>query len=495
LDLSNEQATWRLAEDIAAVLGTGDLVTLSGDLGAGKTSLARAMVRGATGDPLLEVPSPTFAIRIDYQASHLQIAHMDLYRISSEEEAEELGVEEALDNGAVIVEWPDRIALPDVPDRLDIAIAGSGDRRQVTLRPGGTWPARLQRSQRIRALLDRSGYAECRRMHVVGDASAKAFERVITPGGDTAILMNSPARTPGPAVWEGRSYDEVAHRALDVVPFLAIGSALAAAGIHVPEVIASDISEGLVLMEDLGGDGIADDRGEPITERYEAAIDLLAAMHGRDWPESLTVGEESYRVPPYDTDALLIETTLLADWFVPHTRGPHARGQGWSPAERAGFIGAWRSLINELDDTSRTWVMRDFHSPNILWQADADGLDRVGVIDIQDTLVGHPAYDVASLAQDARVDIGPALEDALVARYCAARTASGRPFDRAGFDAAYAILGAQRATKVLGAFTRLAFHDGRTGYAAHIPRVKNVLARNLKHPVLSDLQVWYADLL
>jgi len=489
-EISTETATWRLAEDVAAVLQTGDMVTLSGELGAGKTSFARALIRSATGDGALDVPSPTFPIRIDYQAAHLQLAHVDLYRISGNEDADELGLDEALETGAVIAEWPDRIDWPAVQNQLDINIIMTGDERRIELTAAGTWPARMERSRLIRALLDASGFADGQRLHVVGDASAKAFERIVRTDGETAILMNAPARAPGPAAWNGRSYDDVAHRALDIVPFLAIDTALAEAGIHVPRIIAHDRAEGLVLSEDLGGEGITDDRGEPIAERYEAAIDLLALMHGRTWPQTLEVDGGTYRVPRYDTDALLIEISLFADWHVPHVRGAE-----YSPVERQGFLDAWRAILAGLDDTATTWVMRDFHSPNILWQPGAAGLGRVGVIDIQDTLAGHPAYDVASLAQDARVDVREEMERTLVARYCAARRADNPRFDEAAFAEAYAILGAQRATKVLGAFTRLAYHDGRLGYADHLPRVKNVLARNLKHPVLSGLRVWYADLL
>lgn len=488
-DISEEAATWRLAEDVAAVLQPGDLVTLAGDLGAGKTSFARAMIRSACGEPDLEVPSPTFALRIDYRAAHLAIAHADLYRIAGGDEADELGLDEALETGALIVEWPDRIGWPPVANRLDIVIETSGKERTATFAASGTWPDRLERTRRIRELVEGAGFASAQRLHVVGDVSAKAFERITGDDGTTAILMNAPAREPGPAVWDGRTYDEVAHRALDVGPFLAIGGALAEAGVHVPAVIAHDSAEGLVLMEDLGSDGIADANG-PIRERYEAAIDLLAHIHGRDWPDEVAVDGEKYRVPAYDAEALLIEISLFADWHV-----PHARGSDWPDTERTRFLDAWRAVLAEVGAAPATWVMRDFHSPNILWQAGETGMARVGVIDIQDTLFGHPAYDVASLAQDARADIGVALEAALVDRYRAQRRKADADFDDASFGEAYAILGAQRATKVLGAFTRLAFHDGRTGYGAHIPRVKNVLARNLQHPVLSSLRVWYADLL
>jgi len=487
--IGDESETWRLAEDVAAILQAGDLVTLSGDLGAGKTSFARALIRSACGDSTLEVPSPTFAVRIDYQAAHLQLAHVDLYRIAGEEDAEELGLDEALETGALIVEWPDRIAWPAIPNRLDIAIETSGEDRRIGFHMAGTFASRIGRSRAIRDLLDRNGFTGAQRLHVVGDASAKAFERVVNAAGDSAIVMNAPARSPGPPVWEGRSYDAVAHRALDIMPFLAIDAALGAAGIHVPRILAHDSALGLVLSEDLGAESVTEKAGEPIAERYKAAIDLLAFMHERQWPDRLDVDGHSYRVPPYDRDALLIELSLYADWYV-----PHARGQAFSAGERQSFLDDWSGVLAHLDDTATTWVMRDFHSPNILWQPEAEGLARVGVIDIQDTLVGHPAYDVASLAQDARVDMSEELERALVTRYCAARQAGGGQFDEAGFAQAYAILGAQRATKVLGAFTRLAFHDGRPGYAKHLPRVEQVLARNLKHPVLSALHVWYGQL-
>ncbi len=488
LDITDEATACRLAQDIAAMVQTGDLITLSGDLGAGKTTLARALIRSAAGDPVLDVPSPTFSIRIDYRLVHLLLAHIDLYRIAGEEDALELGLDEALEEAALIAEWPDRITWPEVDNRLDIEIRMTGEQRQAEIRASGSWPQRLARSLRIRKFIDRAGYRKADRLHVVGDASSKAFERIVSAGQQTAILMNAPARQPGPAVWHGRSYDDVAHRALDVLPFLAIGSELAGADIHVPQVFAHDRAAGLVLMEDLGAETIIDETGEPVRERYEAAIDLLARMHSRSWPEILHFDGETCTVPRYDTDAMLIEISLFADWHV-----PHSRGQAMSPGNRQAFLQDWQDILSAVGGEAQTWVMRDFHSPNILWQPEAQGPHRVGVIDIQDTLIGHPAYDVASLAQDARVDISEGMEDALYRRYCDARRTDDPKFDEEGFARAYAILGAQRATKVLGAFTRLSFHGGKPGYEIYLDRVKQVLARNLRHPVLSALHVWYAD--
>jgi N-acetylmuramate 1-kinase len=298
--------------------------------------------------------------------------------------------------------------------------------------------------------------------------------------------MNAPARAEGPRIYAGRSSDAVAHRALDIRPFLAIGAELRRAGVHAPAILSFDIEAGLVLLEDLGSEGILDPAGLPIMDRYEAAIDLLVFMHGRAWPEAAPLpGGASHRLPSYDRAALLIETSLFPDWF-----GGHGGEPAFPREARDDFLAAWSEALDALTD-ARTWVMRDFHSPNILWQPQAAGLDRVGVIDFQDALIGHPAYDVASLAQDARAPLTAADEDRLKARYIAGRRAQDPGFDAEAFGTAYAVLAAQRATKVLGIFTRLALAEGKSGYQRHRARLKALLHRTLFHPVLSRLRVWY----
>ena len=135
--------------------------------------------------------------------------------------------------------------------------------------------------------------------------------------------MNAPARTEGPPIYGGRSYDAVAHRAMDVRAFVAIDLALREAGIRAPEILAADMEPGLLLLEDLGGEGIVDPSGAPILERYEAAIDLLAYMHGRDWPAEAPLPDGTlFRLPPYDRDALLVEISLFPDWFGGHGGEP-----------------------------------------------------------------------------------------------------------------------------------------------------------------------------
>ena len=139
----------------------------------------------------------------------------------------------------------------------------------------------------------------------------------------------------------------------------------------------------------------------------------------------------------------------------------------------------------------KTWCLRDYHSPNLIWQTDREGLARVGVIDFQDCVIGHPAYDLVSLLQDARVTVSDTLELQLLGAYAQHRRGVNVLFDMASFAEAYAILGVQRATKLLGAFARLNKRDRKPQYLAHLPRIEGYLAKGLAHPALNEMRLWY----
>jgi N-acetylmuramate 1-kinase len=151
---------------------------------------------------------------------------------------------------------------------------------------------------------------------------------------------------------------------------------------------------------------------------------------------------------------------------------------------------AWAQALPAAHALAPVWMLRDYHSPNLIWLPERSGIERVGLLDVQDCVFGHPAYDLASLLQDARVDIPAALASTLFERYCAARQSSTR-FNRAKFEAAYAVLGAQRATKILGIFARLSRRDGKHQYLRHLPRVSRTLEANLAHPALAPVRQWF----
>jgi tRNA threonylcarbamoyl adenosine modification protein YjeE len=488
--LANELATRRLAVDLASILKPGDLITLSGDLGAGKTAFARALIRHLAGDETLDVPSPTFTLVQTYALPRFSVVHADLFRIGQASELAELGFDEAANDAVMLLEWPDRAADALPPDRLDIAFALAPhlgpNQRQAELTALGAFVPRLERLAAIRHFLAAEGLADAPRTHVQGDASSRSYER-LTHQGRKLILMNAPRRADGPAVRAGLPYSAIAHLAEDVKPFVAMARALRERGLSAPQVHAADLNEGLLLLEDLGTEGVvAGDPPAPVEERYAAAVDVLVELHRQPALGTLPVAPGvDHRLPPYDLDAFLIEAELLIDWYLPH------RGTSVTSSARAEFDALWREALSRAYDFPPTWTLRDYHSPNLLWLPEREGVARVGLLDFQDAVLGPAPYDLVSLLQDARVDVPDPLEIALLGRYVKARLGADPEFATTGFVQLYVTLGAQRATKILGIFARLDKRDGKPQYLRHIPRIWRYLRRALIHPAMGDLKAWY----
>lgn len=489
---ADEAAVTRLAQRIALKLKPGDAIALHGDLGAGKTTFARALIRAVLDDVDAEVPSPTFGLVQLYESPRLGIAHLDLYRLSDASEAEELGIADLIDDGAVIVEWPER--APDIlpGNRLDITLSegSSPQTRNVTLTPSGTWAPRLARLHEIAAFVaTQPAWADADIRYLQGDASARAYARLHARTGARAVVMDAPRMPDGPAIRDGLPYSRIAHLAEDVAPFVAVAGALASAGLSVPAIHGADLDRGLLLLEDFGDRvfGRELDNGTCQAELWGTATDALAALHRHPVPAALPLANgTTHRVPRQDRGALSIEVELLPDWYWP------ALFDTPIPADiRAEFMAAWSPVFDRLLTLPTGWILRDYHSPNLMWLPEREGARKVGIIDFQDALVGPPAYDLVSLLQDARLDVPADLEAVMFARYCDAAMSEDTRFDKAAFQFAYSALGAQRNTKILGIFARLARRDGKPGYLRHVPRLWRYLERDLAHPDLSALRVWF----
>ncbi|AEG48425.1 aminoglycoside phosphotransferase [Sphingobium chlorophenolicum L-1] len=302
------------------------------------------------------------------------------------------------------------------------------------------------------AFLAKAGWEHAAIVPLAGDASFRRYFRVID-GARRAVLMDAPPPHEDPR------------------PFIAIARHLTEKGFAAPRILAQDLDEGLVLIEDFGDLRVKEHvEDAPDAERdvYGRAVDLLAALH------RLPAAD----VPPYDREVYQREAGLLTEWYCP------AIGL---PVDEAGYVAAWDAALPVVEQSASpiVTVLRDYHAENIMLidRAESHGL---GLLDFQDALAGHPAYDLVSLLQDARRDVSPALEAAMLAHY---RAIANPPAD---FDAAYAVLGAQRNAKIIGIFTRLWKRDGKPRYLSFLPRMWDLLERDLAHPALAPVAVWFA---
>lgn len=481
--LADEAATIRFGEDMALALKRGDYIALSGDLGAGKSTFARAVIRAIADDALLEVPSPTFTLVQSYDL-RLPVAHFDLYRIADAAEIDELGFDEALSDGICLVEWPEKGSGALPADGIALTFLQEGDGRRVEIDGPAPALARIARSLAIRTFLDDAGYRDAVRRHLTGDASVRAYEHIYA-GDRRLVLMDSPRHTPGPILAQGKYYQQIAHIAEDVQPFIAVGKYLVSRGLRAPAIYEMDIAQGILLIEDLGSECVLDDNGVPIAERYRESAACLARMHGQAVARDLPVTDGIvHRVPDFDRDAMQIEVSLLTDWYLPWKRGTPA-----SDEERRAYIAIWDGLIDSLATAEHNLLLRDFHSPNIIWRPEAIGTDRVGIIDFQDAMIGPSAYDVASLVQDARVDMPDGVADDVLDHYLALR-AKDASFDRSRFLRDWHVMAAQRNCKLIGLWVRLMQRDGKPTYMRHMPRTFRNLTRALTHPDLAPLRDW-----
>ncbi len=299
----------------------------------------------------------------------------------------------------------------------------------------------------------RAGWADAQVQPLPGDASFRRYFRLVRASGDSAMLMHAPPPHEDPA------------------PFLHVAHWLGEQSMRAPAILAEDASAGWVLTEDFGNDRMRDWLDlHPADERaaYEAAVEALAALH---------------RLPPgpfapYDMAVYQREAALLTEWWCP--------AQGLE-VDAEDYVAAWAEVLAPViaRQAPGVTVLRDYHAENIMLLGGKAGAPQ-GLIDFQDALVGHPAYDLVSLLQDARRDVAVELETAMLLHYSQAIGGAGEHF-----VADYATLGAQRNAKIVGIFTRLNARDGKPRYLAMIPRVWAALERDLAHPALEPVAGWF----
>lgn len=484
---TSESETRLLAQRIAAGLRAGDVIALRGELGAGKSVFARAIIQAIGGSQTADVPSPTYSLVQTYELERLTVAHFDLFRLEDPRELEELDFNSS-DPCLLLIEWPEKAESEIPEDRLDIVLKQTDNEnsREIAFTGRGGWAGRLKRFEEIDRFIREAGWVEAQHAYLAGDASVRSYRRLIM-GAKRAVLMDAPAIRDEEIVRDGKTYGQIVHRAEDVLPFIAMTQLLRKHGYAAPEILYMDGDAGLLLLEDFGDDRIVKGTPPQVSgERYLAAVNALIALVEENWGDAVDVGGVfTHHIPRFDEQAMLTEAQLVTEWFAPYFAGTPLSAEA-----RTGFDETFLALLKLLEEDTWRLVLRDFHSPNILWRGDRTGVQRLGLIDYQDAVIAHPAYDIVSLLQDARIDMPVTLEQELLNHFL------NKTKDMAGFDEdrmrrAYAILGAQRNSKLLGIFARLAKRDGKPDYLKHLPRISRYLLRDLDHAELAPLRDWY----
>ena len=302
--------------------------------------------------------------------------------------------------------------------------------------------------------LARHGWEGAEILPLAGDASFRRYFR-IRAGDRRAVLMDAPPPHEDPR------------------PFVTIAAWLQEIGLAAPRVLAADLEQGLLLLDDLGDARMRETLdAEPEIERdlYETAVDVLVHLHGQPPMAGL---------PPHGLGEWLTELRLFLDWYVPAVELDGVDEPGWEEA--------WRAVLEPvaIDGLGPVTVLRDYHAENVMLLDGRGGIERFGLLDFQDALAGHPAYDLVSVLEDARRDVPPRLERDMIDRYLAKAGADDR------FELAYWALAAQRNTRILGVFCRLWKRDGKDRYRAFQPRMWGLLERDLSAPGLEPVKRWF----
>jgi aminoglycoside/choline kinase family phosphotransferase len=297
------------------------------------------------------------------------------------------------------------------------------------------------------------GWAGAEIRPLAGDASFRRYFRVLD-GDRRAVLMDAPPPHEDPK------------------PFIAAAEWLVEAGLSAPRILARDLDQGLLLIDDFGDTRLRetlDVTPERETELYTLAVDLLIHLHTHPPMPGLR---------PHGLDQWLDELQLFPEWYCPALD---------LEVDVEGYSAAWKDVLGRVasDGLGPVTVLRDFHAENIMLVDGQSDVRRFGLLDFQDAVVGHPAYDLASVLEDARRDVTPAVERAMLDRYMGAIERG------ADFETAYWALAAQRNTRILGVFTRLWKRDNKPHYTGFQPRMWGLLERDLQHPALGPVRAWF----
>jgi aminoglycoside/choline kinase family phosphotransferase len=351
----------------------------------------------------------------------------------------------------------------------------------------------LDREGRKAEFLKRHGLGGAARQVLAGDASTRSYERLSLADGTRLIFMDQPAVLESaicppnatPAERLALGYNAASRLAAgSVAAFVATAAYLRERGLSAPQVLFHDVGDGLAVLEDLG-DGLFATliaAGEAEVPLYETAVDVQIRLHAEAPPAALEARDATWPLLTYDALALKVGTDTFLEWWPKLMDAP-----AFDAEAVADWDALWAPIFARGEAGASVFTHRDYHAQNLLWLPERDGAARVGLLDFQDALRAHPAWDLTHLLQDARRDVSPELESAMLARYLDARP----HVDRGQFFADYRALAASNAARILGRVFARQTLLGRPQYRAFMPRTWRYLERNLTDPALTGLKAWF----
>jgi len=343
------------------------------------------------------------------------------------------------------------------------------------------------------AFLNAHGLADARRQPLAGDASTRLYERLHRPGKPSLIFMDQPPSMESPpcppdatdAERRVLGYNARARLAAGrVEAFVACAGYLRKLGLSAPEVVAADPASGLAVLEDLGDDLYASliAAGVDETPLYEAAVDGLITLHQANPPPVLAANQASWPFLDFDDLALRTGGEMFLEWWP-----KFSRLAAFSADAEAEWEALWAPIRARGVEGAAVFCHRDYHAENLIWLSDRSGVARVGMLDFQDAVRAHPAWDFSMLLHDARRDVSPERAKVSLDRYLAARP----ELDREAFMADFHALGALNSMRILFIFARQVAFFERPRYRALLPRVWGHLNACLADPALAPLRRWF----
>jgi len=458
---------------IAPIFEKGDLLALNGEIGSGKTTLTKHLINYLTATRIDEINSPTFNLCQTYSNEDLIISHYDFYRLDYLQEIEELDINDSIKNNFTIIEWANKFSSILPKDHIEIQIDNKSDKREYKILFHGEYAKKIAGHKNRLSFLSNSNLNIKKITNMRGDASKRKYYRV-NDGTENFVLMD--------ALEDSINKTTTSKTITD---FIIFRQYLEDIGLRVPKIYEFDIQKQLILEEDLGLTTYDELYSKlSFQDLINPAIESLLILVHSNYKNINDLDGKAFEPQNFDEKVFINESKIFIDYYWPYVKNSICPEE-----EKYEFLSIIENIYSDLS-TDKTLVLRDYHSPNLHYLQNEKGHKKCALIDFQDALLGHPLYDLVSLAQDARFTISEDQERYIVDTFEDKFLFNDFQLSKSSFNEQYKILAIQRSLKILGIFARLSLLEGKNNYIIHMPRVLDYIRRSMDCSLLNNLTHW-----